>query len=211
MNQPMELSNLKLDFGANDQGFTLLELLMATLVTTMVLITITPPLFLAVATRVQAQRMEQAVQFAQQNLELVRWVMNQNPSADQLPATVMEDVRQGLPPTSFVPRCGGSGWFPCSPSEAVITPDGQFAVQVFRNPGFSSSNGTIGGFRAGIRIYSIESQAFLGSLERQTTPLKLTSAHGSRFRNPLVAIYPEVLAGDRPGSLDAYSRYLNRP
>lgn len=97
MNQPMELSNLKLNFGANDQGFTLLELLMATLVTTMVLITITPPLFLAVATRVQAQRMEQAVQFAQQNLELVRWVMNQNPSADQLPATVMEDVRQGLP------------------------------------------------------------------------------------------------------------------
>lgn len=94
----MELSNLKLDFGANDQGFTLLELLMATLVTTMVLIIITPPLFLAVATRVQAQRVEQALQFAQQNLELVRWVMNQNPSADQLPATVMEDVRQGLPP-----------------------------------------------------------------------------------------------------------------
>ncbi|XGB39524.1 MAG: type II secretion system GspH family protein [Cyanobacteria bacterium LVE1205-1] len=97
MNQPMELSNLKLDFGANDQGFTLLELLMATLITTMVLIIITPPLFLAVATRVQAQRVEQALQFAQQNLELVRWVMNQNPSADQLPATVMEDVRQGLP------------------------------------------------------------------------------------------------------------------
>ncbi len=192
-------------------GFTLLEMLVAMLVATAILVSITPSIFLAVATRIQTRRAEQALQLAQQNFELARLLMNQDPSVTNLPASITGDVRQVAPPTSFVTTCAGSGSFPCAVTQASITTDGQFAIQTFRDRGTNLPDGTISGFRMGVRVYSIESQPFIGSLQRTTAPLKLTTGQGSRLRYPLISVYPEVNTGDVQGSFQAYSSYLSNP
>ncbi len=57
------------------QGFTIIESLMAIIVVTILLVGITPPIFLVVGTRVQNQRAEQAMQLAQLEIDRVRVLM----------------------------------------------------------------------------------------------------------------------------------------
>ena len=57
---------------SSQQGFTLLESLMAIMVITVVIAALTPPIFISVATRVQNRKAEQAIQLAQGEIDQVR-------------------------------------------------------------------------------------------------------------------------------------------
>lgn len=59
------------------QGFTLVESLMGILVISVVAITITPPIVLSTATRVQNRRAEQAMQLAQAEVDRIRVFVEQ--------------------------------------------------------------------------------------------------------------------------------------
>jgi len=72
-----------------NQGITLVECIMAIAVISLTTAMITPPLFLAAATRLQNQRAEQALQIAQGEIDRIRFLVERQqhiPSA--LPATV---------------------------------------------------------------------------------------------------------------------------
>ncbi len=202
--------------GGDCQGVSLLEVLVAMLVVTAVLASITPSIFLAVATRVQARRAEQALQLAQQEVERVRLLMNQPNDAaylnQQLPASAAGDVRNFAVPASFVTTCSAQ---PCPITEALISSSSdQFAVQMFRdNPGIvNSATGELQGFRVGVRVYSTDARlgnGFPANLQRNTKGIGLTTAQGNRLYYPLAALYVEISKGDSTNNaLGAYRTYL---
>lgn len=83
---------------SSQAGFTLIESLMAIVVITVLLVSITPPIFLATATRIQNRRAEQALQIAQGEIERVRTIVerNQYPDDSQFPP-VTTTVKNGYP------------------------------------------------------------------------------------------------------------------
>ncbi len=60
-----------------DRGLTLIEGLVAIIIVSITLVSITPPIFWATGTRVQNRRAEQALQLAQGEIDRVRTVMDQ--------------------------------------------------------------------------------------------------------------------------------------
>ncbi len=56
----------------SERGLTLMEVLVAVLMVSAVLVAITPPIFLTVATRVQNRKAEQALQLANGEIDQVR-------------------------------------------------------------------------------------------------------------------------------------------
>lgn len=76
------------------QGFTLIEALMAIVVITITLVSITPPIFWATGTRIQNRKSEQALQLAQGEIERVRTLVEQNQyTAEQLPPVAGAEIR----------------------------------------------------------------------------------------------------------------------
>ena len=71
---------------SSDQGLTLIEGLVAIVVVSITLVSITPPIFWATGTRVQNRRAEQALQIAQGEIDRVRTLVDQGKAAiDLLP------------------------------------------------------------------------------------------------------------------------------
>ena len=71
----------------SDQGLTLIECLVAIVIISITVVAITPPIFVATASRIQSRRAEQANQIAQAEVDRVRVVMERGASAEtQLPA-----------------------------------------------------------------------------------------------------------------------------
>jgi type II secretory pathway pseudopilin PulG len=63
---------------STDQGLTLIEGLIAIVIISITMVSITPPIFWAVATRVQTQRAEQALKIAQGEIDRVRVLIERN-------------------------------------------------------------------------------------------------------------------------------------
>ncbi|MEX0272386.1 type II secretion system protein [Leptolyngbyaceae cyanobacterium UHCC 1019] len=70
----------------SDQGLTLLECLVAIVIIAITVVSITPPIFVATASRIQSRRAEQANAIAQAEIDRVRVVMERGPATEtQLP------------------------------------------------------------------------------------------------------------------------------
>ena len=75
-------------------GLTLLESLVAIVIVAITLATITPPIFLATATRIQSRRAEQANQIAQGEIDRIRTLVErQDYTLNTIPAAIGNDVR----------------------------------------------------------------------------------------------------------------------
>ena len=68
----------------SDQGLTLIEGLVAIVVVSITLVSITPPIFWATGTRVQNRRAEQALQLAQGEIDRVRTIVDQGQATIKL-------------------------------------------------------------------------------------------------------------------------------
>ena len=68
----------------SDQGLTLIEGLVAIVVVSVTLVSITPPIFWATGTRVQNRRAEQALQLAQGEIDRVRTLVDQDRATGEL-------------------------------------------------------------------------------------------------------------------------------
>lgn len=207
----------KLVFTARaEQGFTIIESLMAIVVITLLLVAITPPIFLAVGTRVQNQRAEQAMQLAQRQVDEVRVLIEKgtytNSDLPPLPATGATDAANTVaaPTSSFT--CST----PVTASDACsidVNGDGRvdFYVQKFRTKEVSAGNPSrVVAFYMGVRVYSAIANGESG-LQTTQASLQFTTEQGRQRKYPLAVIYTPVVRGDLKDSLIKYKEFLAPP
>jgi prepilin-type N-terminal cleavage/methylation domain-containing protein len=215
----------------SEQGLTLLESLVAILVISLVAVAITPPIFIAVATRVQNRRAEQALQLAHGEIDKVRVLVDRGiteENQDQLPALASANEVSDVPPPSNIHNELQSTNFTCSEYEQSNNPvqipvntalpvdvngdcEEDFFVQSFRVNEVDNINGTPMIFRMGVRVYSIAAENNIesgGLSEVQEASLILTTGQGQQDEYPLSAIYTDLGQGDRESSLNQYRCYL---
>jgi type II secretory pathway pseudopilin PulG len=196
----------------SQEGFTIIESLMAIIVVTVLLVGITPPIFLAVGTRVQNQRAEQAMQLAQLEIDRVRVLMERGDFAvDQLPpsggAGRAEDV--AAPQNFSATSCGtDTGSSPtCSVDVNEKIPGADFYIQRFRTRELLNG-GQVIAFNMGVRVYSSAAAQNPFPKGTEEASLKMTSADGSQRRLPLAVIYTVMASSDDEGSLGRYRDML---
>ena len=199
----------RIDNNYSEQGLTLIETLMAIVVIAIVITASTPPILLAVATRIQNRRAEQAMQIAQQEVERVRLIVDQgNYLNSRLPPAASisdpDNINTVDPPTAI---CTSS----CTATQA--SREGDFFVQIFRDPGVSQvevapdGGDQVVAFRMGVRVYSPAAE--LGNLGTRPASLQMTNALGEQTRFPLAVIYADLARGDVTGTLDSYRDFVD--
>lgn len=119
-----------------EQGLTLIEGLLAMVIIAITVVSISPPIFWATATRVQTQRAEQAQKIAQGEIDRVRNIVERN-------EVRTDDQKLRLPPsisgaTESDVRNRASGKFPAAPN----APKAQGKVMSIRDCGSSNDDGT---------------------------------------------------------------------
>ncbi|MDF5717728.1 MAG: hypothetical protein PUP93_28640 [Rhizonema sp. NSF051] len=194
----------------SEQGFTIIESLMAIIVITVLVVSITPPIFLAVGTRVQNQKAEQAMQLAQLQVDQVRVLVERgNYTNDQLPP----DGGTGSPdavlaPTSFTTTCTTPASSNACPVD--INGDGkpEFYVQTFRTRAINSGTPAQAvAFQMGVRVYSALAQGQSG-LQTTQASLKFTTEQGNQRQFPLAVMYTPIVRSDIKDSLTQYRSFL---
>jgi type II secretory pathway pseudopilin PulG len=205
---------------SSEQGLTLIEALVGILLIALVLAVSTPPIMIAAATRIQNRRAEQAIQLAQQEIDRVRLIMEQDISRnEQLPlaasGTTPNNLKDVAAPSAI---CTSS----CDPYPAItqVRDEGNFLIQVFRNPGINEASlnsnvdptpadgqDRIMAFRLGVRVYAKNAQQNLGSLKKEAASLQMTGGLGRQQTQPLAVLYADFARPDLTLSLEAYRKY----
>jgi prepilin-type N-terminal cleavage/methylation domain-containing protein len=196
------------------QGLTLIECLVAIIVVGLVSSAIAPALVISVATRVQSQKAEQALELAQSEIDRVRLLVERAEANDgNLPPSTPIN---GANPDSRVAEVAGPtyGAPVAAPTTAFQTRaaslnGNQFAVQTYRTPGRFVGSVPVT-FGMGVRVYDYE--AVLngsGNLDKVPAALRMVDGAGQRGRRPLVALYTNVTVGDGASSLCQYIKHLD--
>lgn len=215
---------------AGEQGFTLLESLVGMLLITTIVVTITPPIFLTVAIRVQNRRAEQAMQLAQGEIDRVRVLVEQGNYTDNdlpaVPATSPSNIQDVSAPTtlsntiksdnsSCTNLYTGTQIAANTTLGVDIDRDCQrdFLVQTFRDSGLpvSDTNNQTIAFRMGIRVYAAVAEQNLANLDTQRASLQFTTSLGSQRSRPLAVLYTTVIRSDSNLSLCKYKDFLSPP
>ncbi|MDC0835923.1 type II secretion system protein [Geitlerinema sp. CS-897] len=212
-------------------GLTLVEGLVAILVVSAVTISITPAIFLAVATRVQNRRAEQAIQLAHGQIDQVRVLIEQGiqpDTVDRLPALVeSSDLSAVSAPSSAFGSLQSTN-FECSnydrnptqvPVDSALPVDingdceEDFFVQTFRGDEqtiqVDSEDSTAQVpvvFRMGVRVYYRNAE--FGALETQEASLTLTTGQGQQTKRPLAVLHTTLAQADRSQALQKYCQML---
>ncbi len=209
---------------SSEAGLTLIECLVALVIIALTTATIAPMVVFAVATRVQNQRTDQALQVAQSELDKVRLVVEQGGDyGDRLAAlnlfeTTASTVGTVPAPTQFI---ASSTSITADTQARMFDIDGDgdddFAIQLFRTEGITLPSETVGVvnstpvvFDVGVRVYDARSERNLTSatpLVTDTAGLTFTSGEGDRGTQPLAVLYSQITQGDRDGSLCQYWQF----
>ena len=196
------------------QGLTLIECLVAIIIVGLVSSAIAPALVISVATRVQSQKAEQALELAQSEIDRVRLLVERS-EANNLnlpPSTTIT----GANPDSRVAEVAGPAYGApvTAPTTAFQTREAnlngnRFAVQVYRTPGRFVGSVPVT-FGMGVRVYDYDAVLNgTGSLEKDPAALRMVNGVGQRGRRPLVALYTNVTVGEEGTSLCQYIQHLN--
>lgn len=224
------LRNLRSRSAKPDPGLTLIECLVAIVVIAITVVAITPPIFVATASRIQSRRVEQANQIAQAEVDRVRVVMERVPATETQLPQVGTDVASG-PTTGLMAtpadkdKCTDKsfGSFEKYPSPTVLAPstkvipvdvDGdcvpEFAMQVFREkdckPAGSTATVPPYSFDLTVRVYGYKKDDPMTNLKRERMRLGLTTGRAGdnpaagADRQPLQVLTTRV---SRVGSVDS--------
>lgn len=202
----------------SDWGLTLVEALVAIITIAAVTTAITPPIFIAVATRVQNRKAEQAMQLAQGEIDRVRVLLDEGLRATEeaeLPQLAGDDLAAVGPPTTAVDLLSQVD----SATTALridVDADGSpdFLLQSFRG---KQSSVFAGGrqipvvFGLGVRVYSIvaERESNFAGLETDEASLKFTTGQGDTRVRPLAVLYTQMGQSDSALSLDKYRCFID--
>jgi prepilin-type N-terminal cleavage/methylation domain-containing protein len=192
-------------------GLTLIECLVAIVVIGISVAAVAPALVLTVATRVQSQKAEQALNLAQTEIDQVRLVVERGSDGYEAStpiSTPIADIRTVGAPSSFVALATDE-------QEArLVDIDGDgsndFAIQTFRSEGYTppGSSDPIA-FDMGVRVYDIQAQENYGDLETTQAAIGLTSGAGQRRNKPLAVLYTSIVRGEADEALCGYVRFID--
>lgn len=217
----------------SDAGLTLIEGLIAIVVIAITLVSITPPIFWAVGSRVQTQRAEQALKLAQGEIDRVRTIIERG-AADPpgLPPSVgaTVNVRSNV----AAPNVAGTGVIStrvCTGTPGTIPPGNtatfaqidtngdcvaDYLLQTFRSQGldqtgnaFTGASGQVlSGFVMGVRVYSAVAQSELTAGRGGTQPASLrgTNGLGNQRNRPLAVLYSTIVRSNESQNLELYRK-----
>lgn len=218
----------------SESGLTLLECLVAIVMLAVVGVAITPPIFLATASRVQNNRAEKAIQIAQGEVDKVRVLVELGAySADQLPQEGAETVQDTAAAdavsdlmSSTYPDCDNTADAgPPGATELLqvdVTGDesdscqSEFLVQIFRSTDQEQALYVKGdreipiSFALGVRVWADTPlvRENLGSLETEPASLTMTTGLGEQSIRPLAVLYTNITRSDAPQSYEKYCYQL---
>lgn len=195
-------------------GLTLLECLVAIAMIGVSTATIAPVMLFSVATRVQSQKAEQALQLAQLEIDTIRVEVERGNNAfvSSYPKTLEteDDIAETDAPENVYSALTTD---PKDARAADIDDDGEddFAIQVFRTEGVLDPNGDPMAFRVGVRVYDVDAVRNNPSsaLLTDQASLAFTSGEGQRGLRPLATLYTDIVSGDRDLSLCNYREYID--
>jgi prepilin-type N-terminal cleavage/methylation domain-containing protein len=205
-----------------DKGLTLIECLVAIVMVAIVMGAIAPAMVISVATRVQSQKAEQALELAQSEIDRVRLAVergevNAGNVSEILPPSTTTVTNQkelaSLPGPTYGDFNSVASTTTVSQTRPVdLDGDGSddFAIQTFRTRGFVI-NGVPLAFDMGVRVYTYEAVAsgVTGNMDAQDAALGITSGEGQRSRRPLATLYTTVADSENGNSLCNYIQYLS--
>ncbi|MEM8808541.1 MAG: prepilin-type N-terminal cleavage/methylation domain-containing protein [Cyanobacteria bacterium P01_G01_bin.38] len=208
----------------SEAGLTLIECLVAIAVIAASVAVITPAVVLAVATRVQNQRAEQAFQVAQSEVDRVKLIVERGGAytlniASDTAATTVDEFSEapGTPPVPVVPPPDDINDNTYSTTHTAAKPvdlddDGNddFAVQIFRTVGDSAGTQP-SAFDLGVRVYraDVVENKLASELAIEQAGINFTSGEGQSGSRPLAVIYTTVVKGDRERSLCDYHDFID--
>ena len=191
----------------SQEGITLLESLVSIIVLTIAVTALTPPIFLAVATRVQNRKAEQAMHLAQKYVDQVQGLVregNYGPAGpNQLPGQNPNQANPALvgSPGGLFPNVLDSPSSNCNNFNAFTTnnmppwnqairvdvdgdcePD--FFVQIFRSNLQQQNNGQVVAFPMGVRVYAWAAQGNWGNLCDPSTNNNIPECPANLNNNP---------------------------
>lgn len=205
-----------------EQGLSLIECLIAIIVIAITVTTVTPPIFLATASRIQSRRAEQANQVAQAEVDRIRTIVERGSyTTTVLPvSTGQKDkiqefaaasgVENGLMVSSNPAACSTEGktlypqTLPGSANTLIpvdINGDckAEFAMQVFRTEGCVPSGEDASkpySFYVGVRVYSYDPEKPLPTtISAERANLAMTTGRrdqGADLIRPLQTLYTKV-------------------
>lgn len=209
-----------------ERGLTLIECLVAIVVIAITVATITPPIFLATATRVQARRGEQANQIAQAEVDRVRrmvetgiYTVNQLPADTGTGNASAVAVASGVNGSLLVSPAS-CGTYPPIPATTPIAAtslipvdiDGdcqpEFAMQVFRSsaciPASLPADTPPYAFQVGVRVYTYKPGEAMTNLSAERASLAMSGGARDRgtVRRPMQTIYSKVARVNTNESLE---------
>ena len=194
-------------------GLTLIECLVAISVIAASMGVIAPVTVLAVATRVQNQRAEQAVHIARAEVDRVRLIVerdkNYKAKLNEIVALSAEtSLNDVLPPDT----ASNSPSMPLATSVArKVKGNEGFSVQVFRstNANGLAADGTPLAFKLGVRVYRTKAidDYSVSQLSKEPASLTMTSGEGSATTRPLAVLETTVVKSDEKKSLCDYRKY----
>lgn len=194
----------------SQQGYTLMESLVAVIIVAIIISTITPPIFLSAATRVRNRRAEQAMQLAQAEVDKIRRLVESGRYRAGGAGTEPDMGNSSASNPFYLPVDGGNDLRTVAgpePREVDIDGDGSsdFLVQSFRNAGFalpSRPNQPVD-FQMAVRVYSIRAKGNSLQFDKPAS-LQFTTANGGMDRRPLSVIYTRVTRSNLSNSLCSY-------
>jgi len=188
----------------NNQGLTLIECLVAIIMVALVASAITPALVISVATRVQSQKAEQALQLAQSQIDQVRLLAERNQLnnvTSTATAFFVPEADSGIADNQVQDQDGPTYGSPVA-RESLSSPDEtfseslsghDFAIQLYRTQGLERDDEPVA-FAMGVRVYDQNAVTSGGSGNLSTEPLALgiTGGEGQRLNRPLAVLYTTV-------------------
>lgn len=174
---------------------------------------IAPVMVFAIATRVQSQKAEQALQVAQGEVESIRLLVERggdySSELADYPITSAASVSGTGAPTSAAANLDSTTTNVAKFVNIDDDADNEFAVQVFRTAGLSVS-GVPTAFELGVRVYDNDAITNnSGSLQTDAASLNFTTGEGERGTRPLAVIYADIFQGDQDNSLCQYRQYID--
>ncbi|MGD1953502.1 MAG: hypothetical protein ACFB14_28235 [Leptolyngbyaceae cyanobacterium] len=203
-------------FGS-DAGLTLIEGLVAVAVIGISIAVMSPMVVLAVATRVQNQRAEQAFQIAQAEVDRIKLIVERGGNYDLnialTPAAVKSTPDFNAAPGPVpAPTDIAADYSVTSASARGIdvdnNGDNDFAVQIFRTEGSTIGTRPIA-FDLGVRVYRADVVRPGNALEVDQASLRMTSGQGQSNTNPIAVLYTSVIKSDTERSLCDYYNFIN--
>lgn len=217
-----QILNIWLKFPPDrQQGLSIIEVLMAMLVTATVLSIVSPIFLIATATRVMTFKAQQAMAIAQSEIDRVEVNLsqgvNKNDVTGLIPpeATGTSDITTLAPPTNQTLVRNYQDLDTTKFLEKDIDNDTKpdYLVQLFRDGGEvfgagSNSPNEFAFFKMGVRVYAINAKDDIGKLDTKMASISFGKGLQEIHKKPLAVVYTDVIRSNSSASMELYRQRL---